>query len=84
MEPAERDAGNEIEWVDLRVQHLLEGLDPGEIDRWEFWTNPVGNGPYRFVRYVPHTMMEFETNLDYYRGKPEIDRVVIKFIGKAG
>ena len=27
MEPAERDAADEIEWVHLRVQHLLEGLD---------------------------------------------------------
>ncbi len=65
-------------------KHLLEGLDPREIDRWEFWTNPVGNGPYRFVRYVPQTMMEFEANPDYYRGKPKIERVVLKFVGEAG
>jgi ABC-type transport system substrate-binding protein len=37
-------------------------FDPAEFYEWEFWTHPVGNGPYRFVRYVPETMMEFEAN----------------------
>ncbi len=59
-------------------KHLLEGLDPAEIRSWEFWREPVGNGPYRFVRYVPATAIEFEANPDYYRGKPRIERVVIR------
>ena len=65
-------------------KHLLEHLEPKEFWDWQFWREPVGNGPYRFVRHLPQTMIEFEANPDYYRGKPEIDRVVIKFIGKAG
>ncbi len=60
-------------------KHLLEELEPKEFFQWEFWTHPVGNGPYRYVRYVPQTMMEFEANPDYYRGKPRIERVVLKF-----
>ena len=60
-------------------KHLLEKLDPKEFNNWEFWTHPVGNGPYRYVRHVPKTMMEFEANPDYYRGKPKIERVVLKF-----
>ncbi len=65
-------------------KHLLERLDPGKLFRWEFWTRPVGNGPYRFVRYQPQTMMEFEANPDYYRGKPRIARVVLKFTEQTG
>ena len=65
-------------------RHLLEGLDPKEAYKWEFWKQPVGNGPYRFVRYLPQTMMEFEANPNYYRGKPSIQRVVLKFTGAAG
>ena len=65
-------------------RHLLEGLDPKRFWEWEFWRQPVGNGPYRFVRYVRETLMEFEANPDYYRGKPRIDRVILKFVGKAG
>lgn len=60
-------------------RHLLENLDPKDFHRWDFWTHPVGNGPYRYVRHVPKTMMEFEANPEYYRGKPKIERVVLKF-----
>ncbi len=65
-------------------KHLVEDLDPKRFWEWDFWTHPVGDGPYRFVRYVPQTMMEFEANPDYYRGKPRIERVILKFVGGAG
>jgi peptide/nickel transport system substrate-binding protein len=60
-------------------KHLLEDLDPAEYYEWEFWKHPIGNGPYRLVRHVPKTMIEFEAFPDYYRGKPKIERVVIKW-----
>jgi len=63
-------------------RHLLEHLDPGDFDSFLSWlTHPVGNGPYRYVGYLPHIMMEFEANPDYYRGKPSIERVVLKSTG---
>ena len=62
-------------------KHLLERLDPKQINTWDFWSQPVGCGPYRHVRTVPHTMMEFEANPDYFRGRPKIERVVLKFTG---
>ncbi len=66
-------------WMVFYPKHLLKDLDPKEINNWEFWTHPVGCGPYRYVRHVPKTMMAFEANSDYYRGKPKIERVVLKF-----
>ena len=60
-------------------KHLQEDLDPSEFASWEFWTHPVGNGPYRYVRHVAKTMMQFEANPDFYKGKPKIERVVLKF-----
>ncbi len=60
-------------------KHLLKTLDPSKFSSWEFWTRPVGNGPYRYVRHVPRTFMEFEANPDYVFGKPKIDRVILKF-----
>jgi len=65
-------------------KHLLEGLDPKTFMNWDFWTRPVGCGPYRFVRYQPGTMIEFEANPEYFRGKPKIERLVLKFVGTAG
>jgi peptide/nickel transport system substrate-binding protein len=68
-------------WVVYYPRHLLERLDPRTYADWDFWTHPVGNGPYRYVRHVPNTLMEFEANPDYYRGMPAIRRVVLKFSG---
>lgn len=79
-----REPGPHQTWIVYYPKHLLEQLDPKHAYEWDFWSRPVGNGPYRFVRYLPETMMEFEANPDYYRGKPRIDRVVLKFAGQAG
>lgn len=69
-----------LNWYDVYYpKHLLEGLDPKEFWNWEFWVQPIGNGPYRYVRHVPKTMVEVEANPDYYRGKPKIERAILKF-----
>lgn len=69
-------------WTVYYPRHLLEDLDRAEFYEWEFWLHPVGNGPYRFVRYIPETMMEFEANPEHYRGEPAIERVLLKFGGQ--
>jgi peptide/nickel transport system substrate-binding protein len=60
-------------------KHLFENVD---LDTWaaaEFWTHPIGSGPFRHVRTVAGIGFEFEANADYFRGKPRIDRVLLKF-----
>jgi peptide/nickel transport system substrate-binding protein len=61
-------------------KHLLENLDPEKMYEWDFWKQPVGNGPYKYVRHIPNVMVEIEANPDYYRGKPKIERVILKFV----
>ena len=77
-----KDARNN--WLVYWPKHLLEELDPSSFFQWEFWSRPVGNGPYRYVRHVPKTMMELEANPDFFDGPPSIDRLIIKFGGSAG
>src|SRR5438094_35552 len=43
-----------------------------------FKRQPVGLGPYRFVRMTPGVEMVLEANEQYWRKKPTIKRVVIK------
>jgi peptide/nickel transport system substrate-binding protein len=43
-----------------------------------FRRQPVGMGPYRFVRMVPGQELVLEANEGYWRKKPSIKRVVIK------
>ncbi len=70
-------------WDVFYPKHLLEALDPVDVGSWEFWTRPVGNGPYRYVQHVPQTMTELEANPDHYRGKPEFARLIVKWGGGA-
>ncbi len=70
--------------VVIYPQHLLKDLDRSRFRAWDFWTRPVGSGPFSFVRYEPESFIEFEANPDYYRGRPRIDRVIVKFIAQAG
>jgi peptide/nickel transport system substrate-binding protein len=65
-------------WQVYYPKHLLEHLDPKEFAAWEFWTAPVGNGPYRYVRHVPKTAIELAANPDYFAGEPAIERVVLR------
>lgn len=76
-----KDARNT--WIVFWPKHLLEDLDPQKFWEWQFWVQPVGNGPYRYVRHVPKTMVELRANADFYDGKPAIDRLTIKFAGGA-
>ncbi len=71
-------------WMVFYPRHLLRDEDPAALPAWDFWTRPVGNGPYRFVRLDPLTSMELEANPDFYLGKPSIERVILKFSSDAG
>ena len=66
-------------FISIVPKHLLKELDYQKWHQWDFWLRPVGNGPYRYLRYQPGTMVELEANPDYYKGKPKIERVVLKF-----
>ena len=68
-------------WPVYYPKHALEDLDPAEFFEWEFWKQPIGNGPYRVVRHVPGIMFELEANPDFYEGKPAIDRVLLRLGG---
>jgi len=60
-------------------KHLTRDLDPEEVKSWDFWHHPVGNGPYKVVRYVPRTGFELEANPDYFMGEPPIKHLIVTF-----
>ncbi|MBX7167016.1 MAG: ABC transporter substrate-binding protein [Pirellulales bacterium] len=41
-----------------------------------FGVNPVGTGPFKFVRWVRQQELVLEANAEHWRGRPQIDRVV--------
>jgi peptide/nickel transport system substrate-binding protein len=60
-------------------RHLLQDLEPGQFYDWDFWKQPVGNGPFRYRRHVPGTMVEVEANPEFYAGLPTIRSVTFQF-----
>lgn len=68
-------------WNVYFPKHLLEGLDRKKFFDWAFWTHPVGDGPYRWVRSEPKTMVEVEADPDFYGGRPRVDRIILEFGG---
>jgi peptide/nickel transport system substrate-binding protein len=68
-------------WLVVLPKHLLEPLDLDNIFSWNFWIQPVGNGPYRYVRHVPGVMTELEANPDYYGEEPSVPKIVLRFGG---
>lgn len=62
-------------------QHLLGDLAHAGFFEWDFWQAPVGNGPYRYVRGVPRTMVELEANPDFPLGSPRVGKVILKLDG---
>lgn len=63
--------------------HLLAGINPDSLRTSAFASQPVGNGPYRFVGRVPGQRIELAANPDFFLGKPRIERVVMLVVTSA-
>jgi len=60
--------------------HLLEALPRDQWMTAAFGRAPVGDGPYRFVRWVPNDRVELEADSTFYLGRPHIRRLVWRFV----
>lgn len=46
----------------------------------KFYSNPVGTGPFKFVRWDRKDKIVLEANDDYWGGRPKVDRVIFRSI----
>jgi peptide/nickel transport system substrate-binding protein len=44
----------------------------------DFGTQPVGTGPFRLVRWQKGSLIELAANERYFRGKPKLERLLIR------
>jgi len=65
--------------------HLLEDKyhqEGVELLNSPYFNNEfIGLGPYRLVRWEPGSHMEFTRFDDYFRGRPRLDGVIVRFVG---
>lgn len=55
-------------------KHIWSEVDPTTFKNMD---NPVGSGPFKFLKYTPGVSIELVANENYYRGRPKIDRLVV-------
>lgn len=59
-----------------------DALDADKTDTAKDWLdrNSAGSGPYVMTNWTPKAEIVFQTNENYWRGKPYFDRVIIKHV----
>jgi len=60
--------------VPILPKHLLIGKDIAALD---FWTVPVGTGPFQFGARQPGASVTLVANKRFFRGEPLLDRVAL-------
>ncbi|MYL32528.1 oligopeptide ABC transporter substrate-binding protein [Pontibacillus yanchengensis] len=63
---------NENRWKDVPVSEILGH----EYTR----TTPIGTGPFKMGKVVPGETYEFIANEDYFKGAPNLDKIIVKVI----
>lgn len=51
-----------------------------KADPENFRTNPVGTGPFKFVKWERDNFIELVRNDDYYQGAPKVEKLVVRVI----
>ncbi len=59
-------------------KHLLGSLP--DINNAPYNALPVGIGPFRYTAWKRGDSVELEANPNYWRGRPKLDRVILKLI----
>lgn len=63
--------------VFILPKDLYEGTD---VRANPYNRKPVGTGPFKFVEWQPGSHITLEANNDYFAGRPEVDRLVFRFM----
>ena len=63
--------------VPIVPQHILEGQD---LREGPFNREPIGTGPFRVVEWNAGESITLEANENYFRGRPCLDRLVIRIL----
>jgi peptide/nickel transport system substrate-binding protein len=73
----------EMDWqtiMSLRVfQYTADKAYWEKVGEDAFCANPVGTGPYKFVKWVKGQYLDLEANENYWGGKPQISKIRIMF-----
>ncbi len=64
----------------IHPKHLLTGQD---VTKSPLSRAPIGTGPFKFIKWDAGEKVVLEANLDYFEGRPYINRIVYRVIPDA-
>ena len=76
-------------WANATPRHHVGDVMTGEVTMEEIVssdkirTNPIGFGAYKVAKIVPGESVLYVRNDDYWRGKPQLDSIVLKVVSSA-
>ncbi len=60
----------------IMPEHVWKSIPPASWRASDAAKNPVGSGPYRFVRWIPRAAVELVADTSNYRGAPKLSRLI--------
>ncbi|MCA1855227.1 ABC transporter substrate-binding protein [Massilia oculi] len=81
LELAKMDASLPDAFTSIMIvpEHLLGKIPARELRNSTWWKSPVGTGPFKWARYSPDQYVELVANQDFYRGKPQLAKLVNRY-----
>ncbi len=68
-----------IFWMRMLPRHVLDSVPRDRLAAHPFGRQPVGSGPYRFVRWRAAEFVELAADSTYFLGRPGVPRVLWRF-----
>ena len=66
-------------------EHSLSQIPRDQIGESDWWTTQgIGTGPFKFVNYEPDQFIELERFDDYWRGAPNLERIINRYFAEPG
>ncbi|MGD0993824.1 MAG: peptide ABC transporter substrate-binding protein [Gemmatimonadales bacterium] len=70
-----------VYYLRILPEHLLRDLPRSQWRNAAFGRSPIGDGPYRFVRWDPGQSLELAADSTFFLGRPHIRRLIWRFAG---
>ncbi len=72
-------------FLSILAQPQAAVVSPAAVEQLgdDFAVNPVGTGPFVFESYTPDTTVVLNANPDYFRGPPNVERIIFRIIPDA-
>ncbi len=61
-------------------KHIYGSVPAGELSKSPILDNPVGSGRFKFRKRTPNVSLELVSDLNNYRGRAKLDRVILNIV----